>query len=232
MASDSETVRVSNQRGGTSKDLWILDETASKEDKTRQWHQKSSVAISGLNDLPSLTAENLYWAGRYVGRTLVNARFLRTVMRQMAIVQNRNEKPDSEKLKVLFKAVTHLTGTYPGFIEKDKSGKLAMDNPYEEMLSVILDKNRVGSLAHTIGMFSNSYYSIRNLWSSDMWRVFENIQKLWNSLVDSKDHSINRILKVLNQLITRLIAFMGLIEERFVALFYRFATRTKFVDYY
>jgi uncharacterized alpha-E superfamily protein len=46
-----------------------------------------------------------------------------------------------------------------------------------------------------------------------MWRVFENIQKLWNSLVDSEDHSINRILKVLNQLITRLIAFMGLIEE-------------------
>ncbi|WP_424002617.1 circularly permuted type 2 ATP-grasp protein [Maribacter sp. IgM3_T14_3] len=213
VAPDGETVRVSNQRGGTSKDFWILDENQVKEEKNRHWQQKSSVAISGLNDLPSLTAENLYWAGRYVGRTLVNARFLRTVMRQMAIVQNRDEKPDSEKLKVLFKAVTQLTGTYPGFIEKDKNGKLAMDNPYEEMLSVILDKNRIGSLAHTIGMFSNSYYSIRNLWSSDMWRVFENIQKLWNSLVDGDDHSINKILKVLNQLITRLIAFMGLIEE-------------------
>ncbi|TDT43702.1 putative circularly permuted ATP-grasp superfamily protein [Maribacter spongiicola] len=213
VAPDGETVRVSNQRGGTSKDFWILDENQVKEEKNRHWQQKSSVAISGLNDLPSLTAENLYWAGRYVGRTLVNARFLRTVMRQMAIVQNRDEKPDSEKLKVLFKAVTQLTGTYPGFIEKDKNGKLAMDNPYEEMLSVILDKNRIGSLAHTIGMFSNSYYSIRNLWSSDMWRVFENIQKLWSSLVDGEDHSINKILKVLNQLITRLIAFMGLIEE-------------------
>jgi uncharacterized circularly permuted ATP-grasp superfamily protein/uncharacterized alpha-E superfamily protein len=213
VAPDRETVRVSNQRGGTSKDFWILDDTVLKVDKIRPWQQKSSVAISGLNDLPSLTAENLYWAGRYVGRTLVNARFIRTVMRQMAIVQHRDEKPDSEKLKVLFKAVTHLTGTYPGFVEKSKNGKYAMDNPYEEMLSVILDKQRIGSLAHTIGMFSNSYYSIRNLWSSDMWRVFENIQKLWNSLVEGEDHSINRILKILNQLITRLIAFMGLIEE-------------------
>ena len=213
VAPDGETVRVSNQRGGTSKDFWILDNTITKEDKNGHFQQKTSVAISGLNDLPSLTAENLYWAGRYVGRTLVNARFLRTVMRQMAIVQNRNEKPDSEKLKVLFKAVTHLTGTYPGFVEKSKDGTLAMDNPYEEMLSVILDKNRIGSLAHTITMFENAYYSIRNLWSSDMWRVFENIQKLWNSLVEGKDHSINKILKVLNQLITRLIAFMGLIEE-------------------
>ncbi|MFV1448565.1 circularly permuted type 2 ATP-grasp protein [Maribacter sp. HS] len=213
VAPDGETVRVSNQRGGTSKDFWILDDEPIVEEKNRHWQQKSSIAISGLNDLPSLTAENLYWAGRYVGRTLVNARFLRTVMRQMAIVQNRNEKPDSEKLKVLFKAVTQLTGTYPGFVERSKDGKLAMDNPYEEMLSVILDKNRVGSLAHTISMFGNSYYSIRNLWSSDMWRVFENIQKIWNSLVDGDDHSINKILKVLNQLITRLIAFMGLIEE-------------------
>ncbi|WP_282050666.1 circularly permuted type 2 ATP-grasp protein [Maribacter aquivivus] len=213
VAPDGETVRVSNQRGGTSKDFWILDDVEIKEDKNRHWQKKSSIAISGLDDLPSLTAENLYWAGRYVGRTLVNARFLRTVMRQMAIVQNRDEKPDSEKLKVLFKAVTQLTGTYPGFVEKDKNGKLAMDNPYEEMLSVILDKNRIGSLAHTISMFSNSYYSIRNLWSSDMWRVFENIQKLWNALVEGEDHSINKILKVLNQLITRLIAFMGLIEE-------------------
>jgi len=213
VAPDGETVRVSNQRGGTSKDFWILGDEPIKEDKSRHWQRKSSVAISGLNDLPSLTAENLYWAGRYVGRTLVNARFLRTVMRQMAIVKNRDEKPDSEKLKVLFKAVTHLTKTYPGFVEKSKDGKLAMDNPYEEMLSVILDKNRIGSLAHTISMFSNSYYSIRNLWSSDMWRVFENIQQIWTSLVDSQDHSINKILKVLNQLITRLIAFMGLIEE-------------------
>ncbi|NNE78027.1 MAG: circularly permuted type 2 ATP-grasp protein, partial [Pricia sp.] len=213
VAPDRKTVRVSNQRGGTSKDFWVLDDYPIKDDKNRHWQNKSSIAISGLNDLPSLTAENLYWAGRYVGRILVNARFLRMVMLQMAVVQNRNEKPDSVKLRVLLKAVTHLTGTYPGFAEKTKEGKQAMENPYEELLSVILDKDRTGSLAHTIDMFGNSYYSIRNLWSSDMWRVFENIQKLWNSFEQGNDRSINRILKMLNQLITRLIAFMGLIEE-------------------
>ena len=213
VAPDSKTVRVSNQRGGTSKDFWILEDLPIKEDKNRQWQNRSPIAISGLNDLPSLTAENLYWAGRYVGRTLVISRFIRMVIRQIALVQNRNEKPDSVKLQVLFKAVTHLTGTYPGFAEKTTEGKLAMENPMEEMLSVILDKNRPGSLAHTIEMFSNSYYAIRNLWSSDMWRVFENIQKLWQNFQDDKDRSVNKIIKVLNQLITRLIAFMGLIEE-------------------
>jgi len=213
VAPDSKTIRVSNQRGGTSKDFWVLGDNPVEADKHRYWQRKSSVAVSGLNDLPSLTAENLYWAGRYVGRTLINARFIRMVMRQIVLVQNRNEKPDSIKLQVLLRAVTHLTGTYPGFTEKTEEGKLAMDDPMEEMLSVILDKDRPGSLAHTISMFSNSYYSIRNLWSSDMWRVFENIQKLWKSFEEDQDRSVNKILKVLNQLITRLIAFMGLIEE-------------------
>ena len=213
VAPDRETIRVSNQRGGTSKDFWVLEDGPVKEDITRHWQKRSSLAASGLNDLPSLTAENLYWAGRYVGRTLVNARFLRMVMRQMALVQNKNEKPDSIKLQVLFKAVTHLTGTYPGFAEKSPDGKMAMEDPMQEMLSVILDKDRPGSLAHNLAMFGNSYYSIRNLWSSDMWRVFENIQKIWQSFEEGQDRSINKILKVLNQLITRLIAFMGLIEE-------------------
>ena len=46
-----------------------------------------------------------------------------------------------------------------------------------------------------------------------MWRVFENIQKLWRSLENEKDVTVNKMIKTLNQLITRLIAFMGLIEE-------------------
>ena len=37
VASDSETVRVSNQRGGTSKDLWILDEILICEKCEQTW---------------------------------------------------------------------------------------------------------------------------------------------------------------------------------------------------
>lgn len=213
VAPGREAIRVSNQRGGTSKDFWVLENQPVKEDKIGLWQKRPSVAVSGLDNLPSLTAENLYWAGRYVGRTLVNARFIRMVMRQLSIIQNPSETPNSEKLQTLLKTTTHLMGTYPGFAEKAKKGPQAMEDPYKEMLSIIKDKDRVGSLAHTIGMFSNSYYAIRNLWSSDMWRVFEDIQKLWKSFQEEEQPSMNRILKVLNQLITRLIAFMGLIEE-------------------
>ena len=214
VAPERGKLRVSNQRGGTSKDFWIIGDLKSEETANYSWNRRSAVSVSGLDDLPSLTAENLYWAGRYVGRTLVNARFLRMVLKQMnAPEAESNQQTCSVKMNILYKAVTQMTGTYPGFMEKNKNGTYAMDNPLKEMMAVVLDRNKIGSLANSMMMFSNSYYSIRNLWSSDMWRVFENIQKLWRNLENEKQITVNKMIKTLNQLITRLIAFMGLIEE-------------------
>jgi len=214
VAPERGKLRVSNQRGGTSKDFWIIGDLKSEETANYSWNRKSAVSASGLDDLPSLTAENLYWAGRYVGRTLVNARFLRMVLKQMNTPEiSSNQQTCSVKMNILYKAVTQMTGTYPGFMEKNKEGVYAIDNPLKEMMAVVLDRNKIGSLANSMMMFSNSYYSIRNLWSSDMWRVFENIQKLWRNLENEKEITVNKMIKTLNQLITRLIAFMGLIEE-------------------
>ena len=208
---ERDNFNVSNQRGGTSKDFWITSDHQDINTSTYTWNRKSALSASGLDDLPSLTAENLFWAGRYVGRTLITARFIRMVLKQMTYAHFNEKKPNSDTLQILFRAVTHLTETFPGFIGKN-NGK-AMNDPYNEILSIILDKNRDGSLAHTISMFNNSYYSIRNLWSTDMWRVFDDIQKIWETLEEEADLSINRLIKALNKFITRLIAFMGLIEE-------------------
>ena len=48
-----------------------------------------------------------------------------------------------------------------------------------------------------------------------MWRVFELIQQSWRSLSyeEAKTKNYNEFIKVLDKLVTRLIAFMGLIEE-------------------
>ncbi|TNJ45641.1 circularly permuted type 2 ATP-grasp protein [Tamlana fucoidanivorans] len=212
VSSTKETVRVSNQRGGTSKDFCIIDENASKIKAPRVETNVTPVA-TGLNDLPSLTAENLYWAGRYIGRALVTSRHLRMVLNQMINNEEDIDLETNTKLSILLRSVTQLTNTYPGFVG-DK-GKPSISNIREELIAVIVDKNKVGSLAHTLSMFSNSYYSIRNLWSTDMWRVFESIHQIWDPVINADEESVSykALIKVLDQLITRLIAFMGLIEE-------------------
>ena len=211
VAAQRGNINVSNQKGGTSKDIWIINNKEHAKPEPFSWNHKSNISASGIGDLPSLTAENLFWAGRYVGRTLVTARFLRMVLKQMAFVQYNEHKPNSQGLQLLYQAVTNLTYTYPGFFnEEDANASL---DPHQEILSVILDSDRPGGLSHTISMFKSSIYAIRNLWSADMWRVFERIEKIWFNLQNDTDHSKRRIIQALDQIITRLMAFMGLIEE-------------------
>ncbi|WP_282124076.1 circularly permuted type 2 ATP-grasp protein [Algibacter mikhailovii] len=213
VSSTKENVRVSNQRGGTSKDFCIIDESSIKGKVPRVGTTNTTVVAAGLNDLPSLTAENLYWAGRYIGRALVTSRHLRMVLNQMVNNEEVINLDQNTKLSILLRSVTQLTNTYPGFVGDEKEP--AVSNLKDELISVIVDQDKVGSLAHTLSMFSNSYYSIRNLWSTDMWRVFDSIHQIWDPIIneDIKLLSYKKLIKVLDKLITRLIAFMGLIEE-------------------
>ncbi|MDO7171248.1 circularly permuted type 2 ATP-grasp protein [Mariniflexile sp. AS56] len=212
VAAERENLFVSNQRGGVSKDFWIVTDNPQTHIQNYSWDSTCRISISGINDLPSNTAENLYWSGRYLGRALVTARFLRTVLNKMSNEQYNKQKTQSESLLNLFQSVTNITSTFPGFIGEE--GEAALKNPLKEIRSLIIDGNRMGSFAQTLSSFNNSYFSLRNLWSKDMWRVFDGIQKIWKQFEEADDKkSTAALIKLLDRIITRLIAFMGLIEE-------------------
>ena len=211
VASEKGNINVSNQSGGGSKDVWVITDTEEHNKQNYTWSRRSNISISGLDELPSLTAENLFWAGRYVARTLTTARFIRMVLKQMNYSHLGDKSANAKILETLYQAITLVTDTHPGFIPDEKS-KESID-PSTEIFSVLFDVKRPGSLAFTLSMFSNSYYSIRNLWSTDMWRVFDRIDTIWSELQSNSDKNIRTIIMALDQLITRLIAFMGLVEE-------------------
>lgn len=212
VAPERENLFVSNQRGGVSKDFWIVTDEAQTNTQNYSWNSSRSISVSGINDLPSNTAENLYWSGRYLGRALVTARFLRTVLNKMNSEHYNQGKSESESLLCLLQSVTSITSTFPGFIGEE--GEEALADPLKEILSLMIDKDRMGSFAQTLSSFNNSYYTLRNLWSKDMWRVFDGIQKIWKRFEEEDDkNSTPALIKVLDRIITRLIAFMALIEE-------------------
>lgn len=211
VAAEREELLVSNQKGGTSKDFWVVNNEKQRSIQHYSWHKTTANSFLGINDVASNTAENLFWSGRYLGRTVVTARYLRMVLNQMANVQFNHRKSESESLKILFQSITNITSTFPGFTGENELE--AMDNPLKEIVSVILDETRVGSFAQTFASFNYSYYSLRNLWSRDMWRVFDSVQKLWQNFKEEENYSIPVIVKFFDRIITRLIAFMALTEE-------------------
>ena len=211
VAPEREDLYVSNQRGGISKDFWIISDEEQTNIQNYTWDKSYKVSISDINDLPSQTAENLFWSGRYLGRALVTARFLRMALNRMSELQFNEQQTEADNLQYIYQAITNITSTFPGFVGKGK--EITLSNPLKEICSLILDEKRFGTFAQALNSFNNSYYSLRNLWSKDMWRVFDSIQKTWYKFKEEKNYSISELIKLLDKIITRLIAFMGLIEE-------------------
>ncbi|MCB4797512.1 circularly permuted type 2 ATP-grasp protein [Neotamlana laminarinivorans] len=211
VAAERETLFVSNRRGGISKDFWVVTDKPETNYQSYSWDNSCRIDIADINNLPSNTAENLFWSGRYLGRALVTARYLRMVLNRMNQQHYDASATDSESLTLLYKSVTNITSTFPGFTGENSEEKLK--NPLKELSSLVLDETRIGSFAQTMSSFNNSYYSLRSLWSKDMWRVFDSIKKLWTKFKEEKNYSIISLTKLLDRVITRLIAFMGLIEE-------------------
>ena len=211
VAAERENLFVSNQRGGVSKDFWVVTDDAQTNIQNYSWDNTCRISLSNINDLPSHTAENLYWSGRYLGRAIVTARYIRMVLNRMSHSEYNDRKSESESLIYLFKSLTHITSTFPGFVGKGSEDVLK--NPLKEIISLLMDQKRLGSFAQTMSSFNNSYFSLRSLWSKDMWRVFDGIKKSWHKFELDGNYSINGLIKLLDQIITRLIAFMGLIEE-------------------
>ena len=211
VASERENLFVSNQRGGISKDFWIVSDEFQNSIQNYSWDNTCKITLANVNDLPSNTAENLYWSGRYLGRALTTARYLRMVLSRMNNEQYNTASAESKSLLYLYKSITNITSTFPGFV--GKNSEKVLQNPLHEILSLLLDEDRLGGFAQTMASFNHSYYALRSLWSKDMWRVFDSIKKLEQKFKASKDHSIINITKYLDRIITRLIAFMGLIEE-------------------
>jgi uncharacterized alpha-E superfamily protein len=79
IASDTADI-VSMQRGGGSKDVWVLapDRRSSDEVSVASAPPRSA---SRHDDLPSRLAENLFWLGRYCERCEDKARLLRATLR-------------------------------------------------------------------------------------------------------------------------------------------------------
>ncbi len=83
LASDATADVVSMQRGGASKDLWVLAAAEPGPDQAAApgaAPEMPARAPMHPADLPSRLAENLYWLGRYSERCDAKARLLRSAL--------------------------------------------------------------------------------------------------------------------------------------------------------
>ncbi len=208
-AADPGNFVISNQLGGFSKDTWIISpEPGYTLSANRDVLKTKNAAASGV--LPSHTAENLFWVGRYAERVLGNARFQRTVM-QFVVEGNRLQfDSDIKTEECLLKALTAYTCTWPGFTGPKAAEKL--QNPWHELTDLVFNVERPGSLSYNFSLFTMAVSAVRDHWSTDTWRVLKGMEDDWTEAAKAQLTHF-RMIGALDNLITSLVAFIGLNRE-------------------
>jgi uncharacterized circularly permuted ATP-grasp superfamily protein/uncharacterized alpha-E superfamily protein len=170
-AAQSDTLVVSMQKGGGSKDTWVLSSGPVSAVSLLPPPDKRVELSRGGSDLPSRTADNLYWLGRYVERAEGAVRLFRTILVRLTEKSGLAEVPE---LPVLLRALTHQGLTYPGFVGEGCKARLAA--PEEELRSLIFDGNRPGSLQWSVQAVQRVTRMVRDQISADTWRVLNGLE--------------------------------------------------------
>ncbi len=202
---------ISMQSGSPSKDTWVTaSEPQRLVDNDMALEASRNTMAAPLLSLPSRVVENLYWMGRYAERAEASLRLLRTVF----VLLNGEESINPEARKILLQTVTRLTSTLPGFVNASEE---LLANPDEELLLIIKDGSRVGSIRSTLNSMLSSAEESKELLSTDTMRVINDIR----DALDELDLALAAGLtsapeEALDPLVTALVALAGLMQESMI----------------
>ncbi|MGB6689275.1 MAG: circularly permuted type 2 ATP-grasp protein [Terracidiphilus sp.] len=151
---------VSMQRGGHSKDAWVLWD--SPVDTFSMLHPRNEpVALRReLPGVPSSVADNVFWLGRYVERAESIARIVRSMV-------SRVRRASDTELACLIRLHSCLESRQ----SKLPKGKKRRATPLEleqELISAVSDVKRTESLVSTLSEVSRVGNSVRGRLSADM----------------------------------------------------------------
>jgi uncharacterized circularly permuted ATP-grasp superfamily protein/uncharacterized alpha-E superfamily protein len=198
---------ISNQYGGLSKDTWIVS------DKTEEIQEKIVLAnLAGVNkhiSLPSRSAENLFWVGRYCERAMSIIKFMNITINVLNLDRNFGGPAKQEHIKVLLQSLTHLSATYPGFLEEEDP----LADPYKEIIDLISNTARHGTVVANIGLFLNAVSAVRNQWDLEIWRIVDLVDNGFHEIRNASAMNSNNIQKTLDGLFNNMFTFLGVIAE-------------------
>jgi uncharacterized circularly permuted ATP-grasp superfamily protein/uncharacterized alpha-E superfamily protein len=203
IAAHSDVPIVSMQRGGGSKDTWVL---ADGPVSPMSLLAPPTITIHRerrSGDLPSRVADNLFWLGRYAERVEHSVRLLRSVVARMADEDPTEMRPERMALVRVLTSLQMLPagagGSMPaGGLEQELLSSLFKQGPGSRMRETLEELRRIAS-------------NVRDRLSIDTWRILNQLRqdfRLRHGRVQLDD-----ALLQLNRMITDLAAFSGMEME-------------------
>jgi uncharacterized circularly permuted ATP-grasp superfamily protein/uncharacterized alpha-E superfamily protein len=193
---------VSMQRGGHSKDAWVLsDEPVDTFSMLPPRNELVQLRRTPLV-VPSSVADNTFWLGRYVERAENQARILRSIIPRVHLA-------DETELGSLTCLAACLGARSARFAE-GRRVRPSFSALRRELLALLTDQKRPDSLAATLAEVSRIGDSVSERLSGDMMLL---IGQLRNSVQAQKGTFLTSYTAMLTKCLELLSAFSGMERE-------------------
>jgi uncharacterized circularly permuted ATP-grasp superfamily protein/uncharacterized alpha-E superfamily protein len=200
---------ISMQRGGSSKDTWIISETPVEEISLLSTSSQTIELRRTGNNLPSRLADNFFWMGRYSERADATARLLRSALLRFNPERTGSALPLLAPLLRTLEAhgqLPEVAGNNPELRQNPEAFEA-------ELLSAIFDPGSPGSLCSTVDHLFRVGMQVRDRTSTDMWRVINRLKDRLSTPTASLVMLAGDAVGVLNEMLLNLAAFHGLARE-------------------
>ena len=188
---------VSGQRGGSSKDTWVLSDVpvASPAPAETRAHLRQ---LSGEPQTSSRAAEHLFWLGRYAERSENAARLLRSVLSRLT---------DTDGVPA---------GLHPAFLRacvrqnliEQPSPDSAASAIVHDLIAGLVDRRGRRSLGYNVEQTVRVASAVRDRLSTDNWRVLNRLLQLLTR--ESHALDLDDALELIDEALLTLVAVGGL----------------------
>ena len=195
ITASNDSLVVSLQRGGGSKDTWIVSQApVSQVTLLPPAGQPVPLSREG-GGLTSRIADDLFWLGRYLERAESQVRLSRVTIARITDQSGVNNQ----------NAIEALLNAWPaGFLLHPNA---ELDLEFIEGLLGHVDGSGLRSLVASVHSFARV---LRDRFSSDSWRILQQIYSTITDVQVDPHHPAARIPELLDKLIERFAAFAGL----------------------
>ncbi len=197
-----------HEPGDFSKDVWVKGSGLLDYSAVVAPPQTLPLRRGG-RDLPSRTADNLFWLGRYIERAEGAIRLLRSLFLRTSGEAGLSDEPETlSRLVSLLVMQKHLSS---------RRAKRAVDGGADmveaELRTILFDPDSPDGLSKILQNVRRTAELVRNRLSQDTWNILIELTGVPKEWARTKGQSMDDAIRLLSRMIQHLAAVNGMVME-------------------
>jgi uncharacterized circularly permuted ATP-grasp superfamily protein/uncharacterized alpha-E superfamily protein len=206
---EDQSLVVSMQLGGGSKDTWVLAAKGDEINLAPRTAEPVVTAPRSSGELPSRVADNLFWLGRYTERVESGVRLVRALLPGLSAEGDFGRSASID-------TVAHLLGGMGYLPPEFAAGSIATQrwNLQRLLGTMVFDPTRMSGIGWNLKHVRRVTWPLKERLSQDTWRVLHQLETDFSTTPPAgTEQRFVAAMALLDRAIVTLSAFAGLLME-------------------